>query len=160
MDKILSIRKNYQLFALFFKIQEYLKSENRTDIVNAAIQMALEERKKGGLNWNTIAAARLPSLQMEQSDVPDFIQLRVDENKYKEIVGQIMEDFFLEKASPTPFVIKLLLRYYLIFLEGNGVEITKPQKSFPEGKEELMGAFRTLPIEEKLNKIYELLLHL
>ena len=52
MDKILSIRKNNQVFSLFVKIQEYQKSANRTDIVNAAIQKALEDRENGVLNKN------------------------------------------------------------------------------------------------------------
>ena len=109
MDKILSIRKNNQVFSLFVKIQEYQKSANRTDIVNAAIQKALDDRDNGTLNWNTIASGKIPSVYIENDDFPEFIQLRVDEDKYGEIVNQMKKDFNLEKGSPAPFVVKLLL---------------------------------------------------
>ena len=73
MDKILSIRKNNQVFSLFVKIQEYQKSANRTDIVNAAIQKALEDRENGVLNWNTIASGKIPSVYIENDGFPEFI---------------------------------------------------------------------------------------
>ena len=110
---MLSIRKNNQVFSLFVKIQEYQKSANRTDIVNAAIQKALEDRENGVLNWNTIASGKIPSVYIENDGFPEFIQLRVDEDKYGAIVNQMKKAFNLEKGSPAPFVVKLLLINYL-----------------------------------------------
>ena len=159
MDKILSIRKNNQVFSLFAKIQEYQKSANRTDIVNAAIQKALDDRDNGALNWNTIASGKIPSIYIENDDFPEFIQLRVDEDKYGEIVEQMKKDFNLEKGSPAPFVVKLLLINYLLFLESNGAEIFKPKKEESiVSKKKLMEEFKKLSSEEKMEAIYELLL--
>ena len=159
MDKILSIRKNNQVFSLFVKIQEYQKSANRTDIVNAAIQKALDDRDNGTLNWNTIASGKIPSIYIESDDFPEFIQLRVDEDKYGEIVEQMKKDFNLEKGSPAPFVVKLLLINYLLFLESNGAEIFKPKKKESiVSKKKLMEEFKKLSSEEKMEAIYELLL--
>lgn len=160
MDKILSIRKNNQVFSLFLKIQEYQKSANRTDIVNAAIQKALEDRKNGGLNWNAIASGKIPSVYIENDDFPEFIQLRVDEDKYAEIIDQMKKDFNLEKCR-APFVVKLLLINYILFLESNGVEIVRPKKEEPTvSKQKLMEVFKKLSTEEKMDAIYELLLEL
>ena len=159
MDKILSIRKNNQVFSLFVKIQEYQKSANRTDIDNAAIQKALDDRDNGTLNWNTIASGKIPSVYIESDDFPEFIQLRVDEDKYGEIIEQMMKDFNLEKGSPAPFVVKLLLINYLLFLESNGAEILKPKKKEAVvSKKKLMEEFKKLSSEEKMEAIYELLL--
>lgn len=86
---------------MFAKIQEYQKSANRTEIINAAIQKAPDDRSKGTLNWNNIASARVLSVYMEKDDFPEFIQLRVGEDKYKEIVGQMKMDFKLKKVLPS-----------------------------------------------------------
>ena len=159
MDKILSIRKNNQIFALFIKIQEYQKPANRSDIVNAAIQKALDDRENGTLNWNTIASGKIPSIYIDNDDFPQFIQLRVDEEKYGEIVNQMKMDFNLEKGSPAPFVVKLLLINYLLFLESNSVDIIKPKKEETiVSKQKLMEEFKKLTSEEKMDAIYELLL--
>ena len=161
MDKILSIRKNNQVFSLFVKIQEYQKSANRTDIVNAAIQKALEDRENGVLNRNTIASGKIPSVYIENDDFPEFIQLRVDEDKYGEIANQMKKDFNLEKGSPGAFVGKVLLINYLLFLERNGVEIIRRRKGEAGvSKQKMMEKFKKLSSEEKMDAIYELLLEL
>ena len=161
MDKILSIRKNNQVFSLFIKIQEYQKSANRTDIINAAIQKALDDRENGMVNWNTIASVKIPSIYTENDDFPEFIQLRVDEAKYGEIVNQMKMDFNLEKGSPAPFVVKLLLINYLLFLESNGIKIIKSKKEETiASKQKLMEEFKKLTSEEKMDAIYALLLDL
>ena len=161
MDKILSIRKNNQIFSLFIKIQEYQKSANRTDIVNAAIQKALNDRENGNLNWNIIASGKIPSLYIENDDFPKFIQLRVDEDKYVKIVDQMKKDFNLEKGSPASFVVKLLLINYLLFLESNGAEIIRPKKEVLDGsKQKMIEEFKKLCPEDKMDTIYELLLDL
>ena len=154
MDKILSIRKNEQVYSLFVKVQEYLRSANRTDIVNAAIQKALYDRESGGLNWKRIASAKIPSVYIGNENCPEFMQLRVDQDQYTEVVNQMKTDFALEKVSPAPFVVKLLLKYYLLFLIDNGVEIIEKREETYCSLEE----FKKLPSEEKLNVIYEMLL--
>lgn len=161
MDKILSIRKNNQVFSLFIKIQEYQKSANRTDIINATIQKALDDRENGTLNWNTIASYKIPYVYIENDDFPEFIQLRVNEEKYGEIVNQMKMDFNLEKGSPAPFVVKLLLINYLLFLESKTIEIIKPKKEETiASKQKLMEEFKKLTSEEKMEAIYALLLDL
>lgn len=161
MDKILSIRKNNQIFSLFFKIQQYQQSTNRTEIVNAAIKKALEDREKENLNWNVIASAKVPSLYIDEKKVnfPNFMQLRVDGEKYAEVVNQMKEDFRLEKGSPAPFVVKLLLVNYLLFLESNGVEeINTEKEEVIFAKKQKMEEFKGLSLEDKMDAIYELLL--
>ncbi len=161
MDKILSIRKNNQIFSLFFKIQQYQQSTNRTEIVNAAIKKALEDREKENLNWNVIASAKVPSLYIDEEKVnfPNFMQLRVDGEKYAEVVNQMKEDFRLEKGSPAPFVVKLLLVNYLLFLESNGVEeINTEKEEVIFAKKQKMEEFKGLSLEDKMDAIYELLL--
>lgn len=161
MDKILSIRKNNQIFSLFFKIQQYQQSTNRTEIVNAAIQKALEDREKENLNWNVIASAKVPSLYIDEEKVnfPNFMQLRVDGEKYAEVVNQMKEDFRLEKGSPAPFVVKLLLVNYLLFLESNGVEkINTEKEEVIFAKKQKMEEFKGLSLKDKMDAIYELLL--
>ena len=161
MDKILSIRKNNQIFSLFFKIQQYQQSTNRTEIVNAAIKKALEDREKENLNWNVIASAKVPSLYIDEEKVnfPNFTQLRVDGEKYAEVVNQMKEDFRLEKGSPAPFVVKLLLVNYLLFLESNGVEeINTEKEEVIFAKKQKMEEFKGLSLEDKMDAIYELLL--
>ena len=113
------------------------------------------------LNWNTIASGKIPSVYIENDDFPEFIQLRVDEDKYGEIVNQMKKDFNLEKGSPAPFVVKLLLINYLLFLESNGVEIIRPKKEESAvSKQKMMEEFKKLSSEEKMDAIYELLLEL
>ena len=160
MDKILSIRKNNQILSLFAKIQQFQVSANRTDIINAAINNALEQRKNDSLNWRSIASAKIPSIQTTD-DLPNFIQLRVDENKYIEIVNQIKNDFGLQKNSPASFVVKLLLINYLLFLDSNLIEIVnKKQDDVNKIKMEKLSNFKQLNSDEKLNALYELLLEI
>lgn len=163
MDKILSVRKNSQVFSLFLKIQEYQKSANRTEIVNAAIERAMTDRENGTLNWHAVSTGRISTMHIENDAFPDFIQLRVDDDKYRKIVKQMREDFKLDKDSPAPFVVKLLLMNYLFFLESNGVEIIKntAHDDADKRKKEEISKFRQLAsTNEKLEAIYELLLEI
>ncbi len=112
MDKILSIRRNNQIFSLFIQIQEYQKCANRTEIVNAAIRNALNE----AIDWNEISSSTFPVIPSEKIDIPDFIQLRVNADDYNVIANQMHNQFHLEKMPPAPYVIRLVLSNYLIFL--------------------------------------------
>lgn len=160
MDKIISIRRNNQILSLFAKIQQFQVSSNRTDIINAAINNALEQRKNNSLNWRSIASAKIPSIHIDH-DLPSFIQLRVDENKYIEIVNQIKNDFELQKNSPASFVVKLLLINYLLFLNCNGIEIVRKKKDDVDKiKIEKLSNFKQLNSDDKLDALYELLLEI
>lgn len=161
MDKILSIRKNAQIFSLFIKIQEYQQSANRTEIVNVAIEKAIDDRKKGILKWTDLPSKKIPSMHIENDSFPDFIQLRVDADKYQEIMKQIKQDFLLERDSPAPFVVKLLLINYLLFLESNGMEIIRKSDDTIRSREEKLEKYMDLDsLEDKLDAIYELLLEI
>lgn len=113
MDKILSIRRNNQIFSLFIQIQKYQKSANRTEIVNAAITKALTDNT----DWNAISNTKFSTIPNEKINIPDFIQLRVNANDYNTIAKQMNEQFHLEKMPPAPYVIRLVLSNYLIFLQ-------------------------------------------
>ena len=113
MDKLLSIRRNNQIFSLFILIQEYQKSANRTEIVNAAITKALTDNT----DWNAISNTKFSTIPNEKINIPDFIQLRVNASDYNEIAKQINEQFHLEKMPPAPYVVRLVLSNYLIFLQ-------------------------------------------
>lgn len=156
MDKVLSIRNNQQIFSLFNKIQNYQQSLNRTRIINDAIKKALEERKKGTLNWRNIAAISFSLEDFDKRNSPEFIQLRVDLDDYNKIVEQIRVDFNLERNSPSSFVCKLILIYYLNFLELENT-LAAENLDFKKNKLEL-SEFKSLPsVDSKLDAIYELL---
>ncbi len=156
-DKVLSIRKNNQVFSLFVAIQKYQKSANRTEIVNSAIKKALESR----INWNDITARQVPKLFVENSDFPMFIQLRVDVDEYKEIVNQMRLDFNLEKDSPAPFVVKLLLIRYLLYLESLPSaenEIARKEEEIKQQRLKVLEEFKSLSVDDKLTTLYEMML--
>lgn len=156
MDKVLSIRRNTQIFSLFFQIQKLQKSTNRTEIVNAAINRALSE----SVNWKEVAAAKLPTISITDINTPDFIQLRVDADNYKTITKQIHDHFLLEKMPPTPYVIRLLLTYYLIYLQEIDTKgrALVCEKSFDFSETLTPEEFQELPsIDAKLDHLYYIL---
>lgn len=156
-DKTLSIRKNNQVLSLFMKIQEYQKSANRTEIINAAIKKALETR----VNWKEITDSKVPKFHVENDDLPEFIQLRVDEDEYKEIVSQMRSDFTLEKDSPAPFVVKLLLIKYLLYLESLPSvesEIARKEEEKRKERQKRIDDFSKLTTDDKLCALYDMLL--
>lgn len=160
MDKILSIRSNNQIFSLFSQIQEFQKSANRTEIVNASILKAIND----SVNWTEISNTRFPIIPAEQIDIPNFIQLRVNAEEYNILATQMHDQFHLEKMPPAPYVIKLVLTNYLVYLHDmyaqslqNDVEKPQPSSSNIITPSE----FNALTsLEDKLNYLYKLLYEL
>lgn len=153
MDKILSIRSNNYIFSLFAKIQAFQKSANRTEIVNAAITKALNDK----VDWTEISNIKYPIIPNEQINTPNFIQLRVNADEYNRLSMQMHEAFHLEKMPPAPYVIKLILTNYLIYL--NDMHSQSLQDNVLTSNN-LMNPdeFNALTsIDEKLNQIYKLL---
>ena len=156
MDKILSIRRNNQISSLLFHIQALQKSANRTAIVNAAITRALSKN----VNWKELANTTFPAIPFDATDMPDFIQLRVNANDYELIAKQVHDQFFLEKMPPAPFVIKLVLTNYLVLLSevNTATPVFTHDKSSLPKKVMTPEEFQSLPsVEEKLNHLYYLL---
>lgn len=54
---------------------------NINDLAVSLMQRRPDIRKNGALKWNTIASGKIPSVYIENDDFPEFIQLRVDEEK-------------------------------------------------------------------------------
>lgn len=143
-------------------------SSSRTEIINSAIEIALEQRKNEGLRWNKVLSGDVPLMYDESVDFPEFIQLRVDADKYSDIAEQMKEDFELQKHSPVPFVVKLLLVNYWTHLENkiaekesSGVYDTTDENGIKSQKQKKLAAFKSLSFtEEKLAAIYELLLEI
>lgn len=157
MDKILSIRCNNQILSLFKHIQNFQKSANRTDIINAGIHKAL----KDNVDWNMISNVHVPIIPSNDIDIPAFIQLRVNANDYEIIAMQIHNHFHLDKIPPAPYVIRLLLTNYLVFLQSMNTQILPP-----DTKEHILITnefltptdFNSLDsLDLKLNYIYNLL---
>ena len=157
MDKIISVRKNNQIFSLFIKIQEYQPSLNRTEIIELAIEKALGDFKVE--NWKSLGKVNIGKYSVSNDKFPEFIQLRVDEEDYQKIREEIKRDYCLDKMSPAPFVIKLLLINYLLYLEKIGMtESVSYREDDIESKEELKRKFKMLSYDDKINTIYDLLL--
>lgn len=171
MDKVLSIRPNGQIIALFKKIQEYQESANRTEIVNAGIETALATKA----DWEETSKYKVKDEASSYADTPEFMQIRVDEDEYLEIREQIFDAFHLKKVPPAPYVIKLVLINYLSYLETfkNGNELSDDyDESTVSAKgdicaekgthlREVLENFKSLgSVDEKLDAIYERLLEL
>ena len=157
MDKILSIRKNNQIFSLFSQIQEFQKSANRTEIVNASILKAINNT----VNWTEISNTKFPIIPAEQIDIPNFIQLRVNANEYNLLAAQMHDQFHLEKMPPAPYVIKLVLANYLIYLHDVHTESLHNESDMPHSALNSIlkpNEFNKLTsVDEKLNHLYKIL---
>jgi len=171
MDKVLSIRPNGQIIALFKKIKDYQESANRTEIVNAGIETVLVTT----VDWKETSKfkVREDAGSNLESAIPEFMQIRVDEDKYVAIREQIIKTFQLKKAPPAPYVIRLILNNYLSHLEtfksGNETSADYGESTvFINGDiceeqasnfREQLKSFNDLgSVELKLNVIYEKLL--
>ncbi len=157
MDKVLSIRGNNQIFSLFTQIQKIQKSANRTEIVNAGIIKALHDN----VNWTEISGIKFPNIPIDQMDIPNFIQLRVDADKYNILANQIHDHFHLDKLPPSPYVIKLILTNYLLYLNDIPTQHFPPK---PENQVDSLSQLISLEdfesitsLDTKLNHIYKAL---
>ncbi|MDD7796309.1 hypothetical protein [Clostridium sp. 'White wine YQ'] len=113
MDKtLLSIRPNKQISALFMEIQQYHEIANRNEIVNWAIEKAIDHN----IDWRTISKFKIDE-DVDELKQPDFMQIRVEKNKYNAISEEIKEFFGLERVT-APYLIRLVLANYLSSLKN------------------------------------------
>lgn len=171
LDKILSIRPNGQIFALYKKIQEHQEWGNRNEITKEAIKYAFGSKN----DWKAIAKYKIVS-ETNDDSIPNFIQIRVDEEQYIAVREQIFNAFPCNKnVPPAPYVIKLVLINYLLYLETleeledehvqasallmNGDICTKGEASLAY-LSDACEKFKILSADEKLNAIYRKLLEI
>lgn len=114
MNKILSIRPNLQISLLFAEIQDYQETANRNEIVNSALEKSIEQK----VDWRVATKFKVDE-SSEEIKQPDFMQIRVDENKYNLVVNEIKQAFDLKRVT-APYLIRLILVNYLLFLKNNG----------------------------------------
>lgn len=184
MDKLLSMRRNHQIFSLYLQIQQYQPSANRTEIMNSAIEKALEGER---IDWKALVNSKVPNAYSVTKDTfPEFIQLKVCAEKYQLLREQMKEDFQLQKFSPTPFVVRLVLLNYLQYLtpintvlsditgknkfsssestisslQANEVTGLNNENTTIPTKEALRLNFKKLSYDDKINTIYDMLLDL
>ncbi|OME46847.1 hypothetical protein BSK59_28805 [Paenibacillus odorifer] len=114
MDKMLSIRPNWQIRSLFFEIQKYQEAANRTEIANWALEKAVEQK----VDWRKVSKIKIEETE-EEIKQPEFMQIRVDEEYYNKVVEQIMDTFKLKRLK-APYLIQLVLVNYLsIIINGD-----------------------------------------
>jgi len=167
MDKMLSIRPNKQISSLFAEIQEYQEAANRTEIVNWALEKAIDQK----VEWRVVSKLKIKEIEIA-SKQPEFMQIRVNEGNYDKVAEQIKDAFELKRLT-APYLIKLVLVNYLSSLKNGEKEesISTAEKivdfgidclvfknayelSHQENKEELLGLVR-IYLEEydaELNK--------
>lgn len=109
MEKILSIRPTVQIIMLFreIKVLDLHQKSDRSSIVNRALEMAISKKT----DWKLVLTQNINSNIMENTP-PDFMKLRVEEKKYNVVLEQIKKSFSLKRVT-NPYMIKLLLSFYL-----------------------------------------------
>ena len=116
----LSLRGNGQIVGLFDLIgNTYLPELSRSEIISEAIDYVLENQD---INLQVIAKIKNNidfSINCLSEDIPNFIQLRVDEEKWAYISRFIANGFNPPlKKLQTPFLVKMIL---VAFLEKNSL---------------------------------------
>ena len=145
---------------LYSEIEKIQPSKNRTEILADAISHALNKQifwEKHLINIPNYKAAE------DEPAPPAFFQLRVETEEYSLICEQIKTQLHMERNSPAPFVIKLLLTAYLLHLKSlptteEQAEEEKKRKQ-EEIKEQLAYFKRFFPEDQNL-LIYEKLLNI
>lgn len=114
MDKILSIRPNRHIMSLLLEIQKYLPDTNRTEIINLGLSKAINEN----INWKGISRDKYEI--HHNLEMPDFMQIKIDEENYNIMVSEIIESYRDQdiKRVTAPFLIKLVLINYLNLLKN------------------------------------------
>lgn len=114
MDKNLSLRKNLQLMALFSKVKEYQPLSNRVDIFNKAVKCGLGEN----VDYKKLSKMKVNYTINDEDSIPEFIQLRTDEEQWNNLVDKIQNSFTPQLSKITaPYVVKLVLLNYILELE-------------------------------------------
>lgn len=111
--KDISLRPKPHLMNLFEVVQnlDNLPSINRNSIIDRALDVAL---KSSHVNWQAVSEVSIENKFNHQ--VPTHVVLKVDEEKFSQIKGQIKEAFHVEKVT-IPYTLKLLLTLYFIHLK-------------------------------------------
>jgi len=135
MDKMLSIRSNRQISSLFVEIQKYQEAANRTEIANWALEEAVEQK----VDWIEVSKFKIEVAE-EEIKQPEFMQIRVDEEKYITVVEQIMDTFKLKRLK-APYLVQMILKNYYLsnFKKGYKDEIIgKAEKMIDYGIDPLV----------------------
>lgn len=110
----LSLRTNPQVLGLFSKGQEYQPLVNRVDFFNQAMENALS----ANTDWKKLSSINVDYYNTDAT-TPEFIQLRVDKDKWETVVNRIKNSFTPPlKRTTTPYVVKLVLISYIQYLSS------------------------------------------
>lgn len=149
---ILTMRSSRALLDRFEYINEFLGSDvPRSTVLNNALQYI----SKSDENTIFFEAYRFKVKNYERSRMPANIKIEVDDDLFSMVVEKIKDYFQLQKVQ-YPYVCKLVLSAYIIFLmkgdQSKNKNITLLSKQISIDK------FKSLEINEKLDVIYELLI--
>lgn len=114
MYKNLSLRTNHSLIGLFNKAQMERPLSSRVEIFNEAVSYALED----SIEFEKLSKVNFNYPVDKENSIPEFIQLKVDEEKWCQIVNKAKESFTPPlKKTTAPYVVKLVLLNYVQNLE-------------------------------------------
>ena len=128
--KDISFRPTKLILSLFEQIRklDHLPNTDRNSIVNRATMMALKNKN---INWQLISAITVEEDGFDGS-IPKHVVLKVDEENFNLVNGQIKDAFSMEKVT-IPYTLKLLLVNYLTSLNQTSLDVA--QVSLPSGIE-------------------------
>ena len=175
MDRILKYRPNSETNTLYLSINRYLGgSVNKTEVFNMGIDIALK-----GTVEDLKKASRLKVKQVPSDEkIPDFSQIRTTEEEYKEISDKIKEAFKPLQRVTTPYLVKIVLKRLLMYLEKTEENASSVEKiavveevtgieekqdnvnSEEDTTNEQISDFESMSIDEKLNCIFKRLLQI
>lgn len=108
--KDISLRPTKLILSLFEQIQksDRLPNNDRNSIVKRAIKAALDNQN---IDWQFVSTLTVDEDRFE-GNVPKHVVLKVEEEPFNRINGQIKETFGMKKIT-IPYTLKLLLVHYL-----------------------------------------------
>lgn len=157
MDKNLSLRANPQILGLFSEIRKY-QPLNRVVSFEQAMDIALDKT----IDWAKLSKVNV-NYSIGDSQSPDFIQLRTDEQKWEDVLNAIKGSFTPPlKRTTAPYVVKLVLINYLNYLESiqENAETQVAEENYSKESKKENCYFDKLSVDEKLNLIYAKLIEL
>jgi len=118
MDQVISLRPNKQIINLFreIKIIEKHPESDRTAVVNRALKSASAANT---IDWKAVANVMANvkiNEEVAKSTPPDHMKFRVDAEQYHFVAEQIKDAFSLQRVK-APYLIGLVLTYYLLDLQ-------------------------------------------
>lgn len=120
MEKIISIRPTSQIIMLFEEIK--VVDGNQESDRSAIFKRALETVVGNNVDWREVKAINVKEITPEYT-IPEFVKLKVDEDKYCSALTEVKEAFSLERVK-APYLVKLVLYYYLTLLIKNDIAST------------------------------------